>query len=142
MALDLTSLHGALSALERAISVLRLAETDPAAGSPQLEIIRSGVIQHFEFTYELCWKFMNRYLTDELGHGHVEMVPRRELFRLAAEHGLIANVVAWFDYHAARNRTVHTYNQVVAAEVLGVALRFLADAQYFGEALTRRNADA
>ena len=93
MALELESLQGAIHSLESAIGVVRQKQ-DPGSGTSaaELEVIRAGVIQSFEFTYELCWKFMKRWLEDNLGSAYVDGVPRRELFRLAAENRLLTDV--------------------------------------------------
>ena len=59
MALDLSSLQKAVSSMERAINVAtRMIEDE--VDTDQEEVIRAGVIQNFEFTYELCFKFMKR----------------------------------------------------------------------------------
>jgi nucleotidyltransferase substrate binding protein (TIGR01987 family) len=60
------------------------------------EAIRSSVIQHFEFTFELAWKFMRRRLEADIGRSSVDGMPGRDLFRIAAENGLIDDVEAWF----------------------------------------------
>jgi nucleotidyltransferase substrate binding protein (TIGR01987 family) len=56
------------------------------------EAIRSSVIQHFEFTFELAWKFIRRRLEADIGRASVDGIPRRDLFRIAAENGLIEDV--------------------------------------------------
>jgi nucleotidyltransferase substrate binding protein (TIGR01987 family) len=104
------------------------------------EAIRSGVIQHFEFTYELAWKFMRRQLSADIGALSVDGISRRDLFRLAAQHGLVSDVETWFKYHVARNETSHTYQQAVAASVYATSLAFTGDAESLLAALEARNA--
>jgi nucleotidyltransferase substrate binding protein (TIGR01987 family) len=105
------------------------------------DIIRSGVIQHFEFTYELAWKFMRRQLAADLGQSAIESInSRRDLFRVASENGLITDVDAWFRYHVARNQTSHTYDQQKAADVYTASLSFAADAAMLLAELEARNA--
>ena len=101
--------------------------------------LRSGVIQNFKFTYELCWKFMKRWLETNLGSTYVDGVSRRELFRLAAESRLIVDVDLWMDYHHARNQTSHTYNEVTAQKVFDAASKFLHDAEIFYAIIEMRN---
>ncbi len=79
--------------------------------------LRAGAIQNFEFTYELCWKFMKRWLEYNIGQSQVEGLSRRGLFRLAAEYLLIEYVEKWIYYYRARNLISHTYNQDTADEV-------------------------
>jgi hypothetical protein len=53
MALDLSSLKKAVASLDKA---LKVAADDRLDDMPedQQEVIKAGVIQNFEFTYELC----------------------------------------------------------------------------------------
>lgn len=97
----------------------------------QKDAIRAGLIQNFEFTYELCWKFIKRWLDNNLGSTNVDGVARRELFRLGVEHRLINDVDAWMIYHDARNETSHTYNDYKAEEVFEIAKKFFPDAKKF-----------
>ncbi|HHJ12019.1 MAG TPA: nucleotidyltransferase, partial [Chromatiales bacterium] len=101
--------------------------------------IEAGVVQNFEFSYELAWKFIRRWLAHNLGPSEVEGVSRRHLFRLAAEHGLIDNVETWMGYHQARNLTSHAYNQTVAREIALLADAFARDAHRLLDALEARN---
>ncbi|MCZ7555170.1 MAG: nucleotidyltransferase substrate binding protein [Bacteroidia bacterium] len=103
------------------------------------DAIRAGVIQHFEFTYELAWKFMKRWLELNVGATVVDGVTRRELFRHAAEQRLISDVEAWMRFHDARNISTHTYEPEVADEVLRIAYAFLPEAQSLLENLEVRN---
>ena len=68
--LDLTSLTEAVSSLERTLRFI--IERKPIFQDLQKEerdIYTSAVVQHFEFTYELCWKFMRRWFESILSPG-------------------------------------------------------------------------
>ncbi len=55
------------------------------------------------------------------------------------DEDVLNTVKAWMDYHQARNRTSHTYDQDVADEVLETARKFLPEARALLEAIERRN---
>lgn len=103
------------------------------------DAIKSGAIQHFEIAYELSWKFMKRWLEMNVSPTAVDGVTRRELFRLAAENRLIADVDAWMRHHEARNLTSHTYDPDVAERVYKAAHGFAHDVQKLLGALESRN---
>lgn len=136
MALDLSSLEKAVDSFEK---TLKVACSMEALNKDQKNAIKAGVIQNFEFTYELCWKFMKRWLENNLGSAYVDGVARRELFRLGAEHQLIDDVDNWMEYHDARNETAHTYNEAKADDVFNTAKKFLDAAKKFKENLKNRN---
>ena len=139
MTLDFSSLKKALHSLEAALNFA--ASEDQLAGltEDQKEVIRAGAIQNFEFTYELCWKFMKRWLENNLGSTYVDGIPRKELFRIAAEHQLITAVKHWIKYHDARNETAHTYDEDKAQKVFDAAKEFLADAKELLKNLEAKN---
>ena len=138
MTLDLSSLKKGVHSLERAINVAT-AMIKGAVDTDQEEVIRAGVIQNFEFTYELCWKFMKRWLEINAGGEAIDGSTMKELFRIAAERHLIKDVEAWFAYHKSRNKTAHTYDESTAASVYAAAIRFAADARYLLEVLESKN---
>ncbi len=138
MALDLSSLQKAVSSLERAIGVANKI-IKGAVDTDQEEVIRAGVIQNFEFTYELCWKFMKRWLEENISGGVADGLTRKELFRLGAESQLMVDVEAWFGYHNARNDTSHTYDQDKAEVVYQAALCFAKDARALLDTLEKKN---
>lgn len=140
MPLELSSLTHAIQSFRDAIDVERGALANPAFDARARIVLRAGVIQSFEFTYEMCWKFMKRWLEANVGRTYVEGVARRELFRLAFENGLIADIERWMDAHFARNRTSHTYDEDAAVDVLAVAREFVHDAEQLAAALAARNA--
>lgn len=111
--LILTPLGKAVNSLEKAIQ------------QPKDEFIRDAVIQRFENTYELCWKFMRRYLSEDIGNETVSSYSRKDLFRVAADKGLIDNPISWFTFHKARNETSHTYHEETAEATYLIAIKFL-----------------
>ena len=138
MALELDSLRKAVASLERAVRVaseMIQGEVD----TDHEEVIRAGVVQNFEFTYELCWKFMKRWLEVNGEGPAVDGVTRKELFRIAAERRLIQNVKAWFEYHLARNEATHVYDEQKARSVYAAALKFVFDAKDFLKTLEAKN---
>ncbi|MBL7186694.1 MAG: nucleotidyltransferase substrate binding protein [Phycisphaerae bacterium] len=139
MQLDLASLRKAAGLLERALKVADDEAFTSGLTEDQKETVRAGVIQSFEFTYELCWKFMRRWLEVNLGTVYVAGVSRRQLFRLGAEHRLLGDVDRWMEYHDARNETAHTYDENTAADVFETAHQFLADARGLLQALEAHN---
>ncbi|MCX5634497.1 MAG: nucleotidyltransferase substrate binding protein [Planctomycetota bacterium] len=138
MKLDLSSLRKAIESLGK---TLKVADSSSTAGldNDTKDAIRAGAIQNFEFTYELCWKFMRRWLESNLGSAYIEGVTRRELFRLSAENRLLTDVDQWMEYHDARNETAHTYDEDTAEDVFETARIFLADAKKLLQALEARN---
>jgi len=105
-----------------------------------LRAIRAGVIQHFEFTYEQCWKFIQRWIRlnksqEDADHPRT----RKDLFRMAAQYGLIQDPVVWFDYAEARNTTSHTYNEETADTVYETAVSFANNANYLLQQLEKYN---
>ena len=110
-----------LSNLEKALNSLQT-----ALEQEKNEFLRDSVIQRFEYSYELNWKTLKKYLKEFYGvdEGNV-----KELYRIAAKHSLIDNLDNWFRYHQARNITSHSYNEDNAEEVYGIAPDFLQDAR-------------
>ena len=90
-------------------------------------------------TYELCWKFIKRWLETNISPGVADGVTRRELFRLAAENRLLDDVDQWMRYHEARNLTSHIYQPEIAERVYNTAHEFARDAARLLAALEARN---
>jgi len=137
--LDLSPLNKATQSLEEAVANCCDQNFISNLTPSQNKLVIAGVIQIFKFTYELCWKFIKRWLAENLGKTQVEGVTRRELFRLAATHKLINNVEEWMLYHQARNQTSHTYDEDTAKEVFVTAQQFVPHAKRLLTVLTEKN---
>jgi len=110
--LDLTPFKKAIASLEDVLA------------QPKNEYTRDATIQRFEYTYELAWKMLKRYLALEAG---IEEFNIKNLYREAGRQQLIDNVEQWFVYHKARNLTSHTYNQRAAEETYSIIQQFFPD---------------
>ena len=132
MTLDIRSLENA---------VLRLAEglTRYKQDTSDLQI-RDGLIQRFEFTYDLCWKMLKRYLEMESAlTDNFDTMNLADLIRIGSEHGLLAgDWPVWRQYRALRNMTSHTYDEAKALDVVAHIPAFLADAVFLRDQLRRR----
>lgn len=137
MPLELSSLRRAIDSLERTLKIAA-ARSQGEVLTDLEEALRAGVIQNFEFTYELCWKFMQRWLERQIGP-EIDGATRRELFRYAAEKRLIADATRWFKYHEARNKTAHAYDPATAEEIYEQTGGFLDDAKALLSQLEKRN---
>jgi len=138
MLLDLSSLRKSVSSMERAINFADQ-RLNANISLDEKEVIQAGVIQNFEFTYELCWKFMKRWLELNLSPGLLDGVTRKELFRNALEQKLIKDYLSWVRYHELRNTTSHSYNKDVAVEIYSASKGFLEDAVFLLKGLEVRN---
>jgi nucleotidyltransferase substrate binding protein (TIGR01987 family) len=77
------------------------------------QLDRDGVIQRFEFTFELLWKTLKLFLLDE---GIITNSPKealKETFRF----GMIENENLFLDMLDDRNQTSHIYSEDVSKEI-------------------------
>ncbi len=116
---------------KRAFGLLREAmDLSNTRDLTQLE--REGVIQRFEFTWELAWKLLNDLLAAE--GVNLDTVTPRTVIRAAFSARLVADGEVWMKALDARNRMSHTYNftefEKVIAEIQATYLA-LFDALHF-----------
>jgi nucleotidyltransferase substrate binding protein (TIGR01987 family) len=130
--LDLSGLDNAVAALRSAFQIY---DVSPLREDAKEKILlRDGVIQRFEFTFELSWKMLKRFL-EQYALEQVDALSNRDLFRVGFEKGLLPDPVKWFYYLKMRNQTSHLYDDAKAREVFDAARDFLPDAQSLFEQL-------
>lgn len=140
MLLDLSSLVRVIQALDAALRIVNDRSWFDAQSAEVQQTIMAGVVQNFEFVYELCIKMIRRRLElDAAFPEEVDVSHFRNFIRTAAEKGLITDVEAWFRYRLLRNMTSHTYDSAKALMVCQHAGELLAEAQVVLKALDRRN---
>lgn len=120
-----------LNALKLALATLEEGLSHP----PKNSLERDGVIQRFEYTFELSWKMIRRCLL-LLGKTEVSTSPK-PLFRNAFSEKWIKNVEMWFEFLEARNDSTHTYDQRRSDWVYSVAVRFPKEVHFLIEKLEK-----
>lgn len=72
------------------------------------------LVKRFEFTYEMAWKALKRYL-DYLG---IEAKAPRNVFKEAFSQGIIIDENVWLDMIEQRNLTSHIYDEFQIQDIL------------------------
>lgn len=102
--------------------------------------IRDGLIQRFEFTYEISHKMLKRFL--ELTSPTAEKYDHMafpDLIRSGNEQGLLLGEWSdWKVYRDLRAKTSHTYDEGIALEVVAGIPRFLEEARHLRDRLRER----
>lgn len=138
--LDLSSLQKSLHSLREANQIVRHTEWFNAQQKHIQNTLIAGLIQHFEFVYEISIKMLKRRLElDAASIDEIDQSNFRDLLRIAAEKGLISNVAAWFEYRKMRNITSHTYDEDKAKMICDVIEIFAQDADLLLQQLERHN---
>jgi nucleotidyltransferase substrate binding protein (TIGR01987 family) len=89
---------------EKAYSQLKLAIKD----FEKLTVLeKEGLIQRFEYTFELAWKTLKDYLESQ----EVIVSFPREVIKSAFHYGLIKDGEIWMDMLEKRNLMAHTYDE-------------------------------
>jgi nucleotidyltransferase substrate binding protein (TIGR01987 family) len=109
---------------------------------PDNDLMRDGLIQRFEFLYEMAWKTMKRYLEAEHYEEAADQWSRRDLYRIAAETGLIGDPQDWFEFMMLRNLSSHTYNKQTAQRVAAAVPDFASACERLITVLAKRLDDA
>ena len=109
-------------------------------GEPADEQIRDGLIQRFEYTYELSHRFMRRFIRmTAASPADIDQMPFQDLIRTANQHGLLrGDWPAWHRFRDLRARTSHTYHAETAALVASEIPSFLDEAAYLCSQLRAR----
>lgn len=77
------------------------------------ELDRDGVIQRFEFTFELLWKALKIYLE----HKGIIVKTPRDSFIEAFRINLISDEEVFLDMLEDRNNTTHIYDKVTSEKI-------------------------
>ena len=130
--LDISAFEKAIDRLQEGLARYQRDTTDTQ--------IRDGLIQRFEFSYELSHKMLKRYLelvspTPE----QYDSMPFQDLIRSGNEQGLLKGEwTHWKTYRDMRGKTSHTYDEEVALNVVSGIPAFLSEALFLRDQLRAR----
>jgi nucleotidyltransferase substrate binding protein (TIGR01987 family) len=113
------------SEFEKALKSLEYAYSQTlnhSKGSDEFKLARDATIQRFEFCVELSWKISAKFL----GSSSTAAKP---VLREMLQNKYIINIETWFQFIEARNKSSHTYDEEIAAEVYSVVALFLPEAR-------------
>jgi nucleotidyltransferase substrate binding protein (TIGR01987 family) len=132
MKLDATSFSNSVQRLREGLA--------RCAREPADEQLRDGLVQRFEFTYELSHKMLRRYLKETgASPGEFERMPFADLIRTGNRQGLLrADWPAWGRFREMRSRISHIYDAQAALAVVAAIPEFLEEAEHLCGELERR----
>jgi nucleotidyltransferase substrate binding protein (TIGR01987 family) len=102
----LSNLNKALQRLKEAVEEFKQQNAS--------DVVRDGVIQRFEFTYELAWKTTKVFLEDL---GIVDINSPKATIKEAYAQRLITDEENWLLMLNDRNMTSHMYKEEMAVEI-------------------------
>jgi len=130
MALDFSSLVNAVARLDEGLARYERDRSDAQ--------IRDGLIQRFEFTYDLSHRMLRRVLEESAAVPEdIDRMSFPTLIRTAAEQGLIEHGwEQWRTFREMRNITSHSYDEAKALQLAAAIPDFLAEARALALRLT------
>lgn len=135
MTLDFSPLQKAIARLEEGLVRYQQDITDIQ--------IRDGLVQRFEFTYEISHKMLKRYLEQSSASPEqFDAMSFADLIRTANEKGLlVGDWPTWRTYRDMRSKTSHTYDEDIALQVVAGIPAFLHEVQCLAVELAKRSLD-
>ncbi len=132
MTLDITPLYKAVTRLQEGLVRYQQDISDIQ--------IRDGLVQRFEFTYEISHKMLKRFLEQaSASPEQFDVMPFSDLIRSTNEKGLLlGDWPAWRTYRDMRSKTSHTYDEDIALQVVDGIPAFLTQAQFLAAELSKR----
>lgn len=97
------------------------------------DIVLDLIVKRFEFTYEMSWKALKRYL-DFLG---IEAKSPRGVFKEAYAQGILEEERVWLDMLEQRNISSHIYDEFEIKEILTKVDKFQKAFKHLKEKIDR-----
>ncbi len=122
--INLTPMANAIATLTESLRLVD--ESKGQLSEPMQRLIQRGLIQAFEYNYEMAIGMMTRYLRETSSDPDKhDLSVFQELIRVADESQLVLSPFAkWKAFRHARNLTSHTYNEGKALAVVAIVPDF------------------
>ena len=103
--------------------------------------IRDGLIQRYEFTYEISHKILKRHLELKSPNPEVfDSMAFSDLIRTGNEQSLLKNDwTKWKIFREMRSKSSHTYDEKIAKEVVSIIPDFIDEAKFLLAQLENKN---
>ncbi|MBI2026835.1 MAG: nucleotidyltransferase substrate binding protein, partial [Deltaproteobacteria bacterium] len=100
-----------------------------ALSSKMSRLEEEGLIQRFEYTFELAWKCLQDLLQEK---GYPNIRGPRPVIEQAFQDGIISDGPVWLQMLKARNETTHLYDEATFESIISaVKNQFLSVLQNF-----------
>lgn len=80
------------------------------------ELEQQGLIQAFEYVYELAWNLLKDYFEDQ---GETNIHSSCDTFRLAFRRGLIEDGETWMDMIKSKTLAIQSYDEEATEQIVG-----------------------
>ncbi|HLE12585.1 MAG: hypothetical protein A2504_03880 [Bdellovibrionales bacterium RIFOXYD12_FULL_39_22] len=88
---------------------------EEAISTKMSRLEEEGLIQRFEYTFELAWKCLQDLMQER---GYAEIRGPRPVIEQSFQDGLITDGPLWLAMLQARNATVHLYDEATFVDVI------------------------
>lgn len=101
------------------------------------DLLRDGLIQRFEFTFELAWKTLKAIFEDE---GLIGLNSPKMVLREAYVAEIIKKDELWLSMLNDRNSTSHIYSEQVAIQICNnIVSKYVVELNNLLEEIKKRN---
>ena len=138
--IDLDPMTRAVATLTESIKLVN--ETWEQLSKPMRLLVQRGIIQAFEYNYEMAIVMMTRYLKETASDPEKhDLSAFQELIRVADEHRLTLSPISkWKAFRHARNMTSHAYKEENALAVVAIIPDFEREVVYLLSQLRGKSA--
>jgi len=91
------------------------------------ESIKESCIQRFEICFDTSWKYIRKYLIEEMGFVDIQNSPN-PIFRKAEASKVIIQAEKWIEFNTNRGDTTHDYSGDKADKAFAIIPEFIKEA--------------